>query len=97
MDERSRELKKAWKAEQQRSAEANLPIAKARLLDLFQSIEVRLEADPCDHSLRHTQTWAVENGIDFESLRSWAEEFGGFCDCEVVANVPSSNPAFKDL
>jgi hypothetical protein len=31
--------------------------------------------------------WAEREGVDLERLHEGLEEYGGFCDCEVVMNV----------
>lgn len=31
--------------------------------------------------------WATREEVDLERLRQGLEEYGGFCDCEVVMNV----------
>ncbi|HEU0247106.1 MAG TPA: DUF2695 domain-containing protein [Gaiellaceae bacterium] len=40
-----------------------------------------------DQSFRLTKAWAAENGVDREPLVDAPHEFGGYCDCEVLANV----------
>ena len=34
-----------------------------------------------------TDGWASVNGVDLSRLHVGLEEYGGYCDCEVVVNV----------
>ncbi len=93
-DPEQRRKLKAWKAEERTKAEADLPASKEALLNLIDELDVRLSAMPCDHSLRFTLAWADKMGVERDALVSWTRDHGGFCDCEVLANVPD-NPALQ--
>jgi hypothetical protein len=84
-----------WKAAQRAKAEADLPASIETLLGLFDELDKRLSTAPCDHSLRFTLSWADKVGIDRSALVEWAREHGGYCDCEVLGNVPDTNPALQ--
>jgi hypothetical protein len=84
----------AWKAGERAKAEVALPAPKEVLLELFAVLDERLATTPCDHSLRLTTAWADKAGIDRDKLAHWARENGGFCDCEVLANVEDTSGAF---
>ena len=47
----------------------------------------RVKVIGCDHTLRHTQSWAEQQGLDAQRVLESVSEFGGFCDCEVLFNV----------
>ncbi|OYL17688.1 DUF2695 domain-containing protein, partial [Streptococcus pneumoniae] len=47
----------------------------------------RLGEQPCDHTARHAQRWAQSHRIEWETLAEGLQEFGGYCDCEIVMNV----------
>ena len=51
-------------------------------------VDARVRSDGCDHSRRFTNLWANENGVDFGELEDVLDNHGGFCDCEVVLNLP---------
>ena len=84
-----------WKAAQRAQADAELPAQKETLLGLFDELDERLSTTSCDHSLRFTLAWADKMGIDGSVLVGWAAQHGGFCDCEVLGNVPDTNPALQ--
>ena len=87
MDRENRELKKAWKLEQSEAARAAFPLGDAELAALFAAVEASLELVSCDHTLRHSLAWLAEQGHASDEIVPWLQDNGGYCDCEVVANV----------
>jgi hypothetical protein len=71
---------------EQESAEARMPISKAHLAQLFDHLDIALEVG-CDHSFRFTLAFLQANELPQGSIIPWLGEYGGFCDCEVLANV----------
>jgi hypothetical protein len=41
----------------------------------------------CDNTLRHAQTWARTNRVDWAALGRTLRGRGAFCDCEVPLNL----------
>jgi len=68
------------------SAEARMPISKAHLAALFDHLDVSLGSG-CDHTLRITRAYLQEHSLPEGAIVLWLGEYGGFCDCEVLANV----------
>jgi hypothetical protein len=97
MKSEDRERKKAWKAKQRADAEAALPYSKTELMNLFDFLDLELERRGCDRTLALTIEWANRQGLSADKVVDWTREYGGFCDCEVLANVPSSNPVLGGL
>ncbi len=58
-----------------------------QLDELLDVLDAELGDHPCDHSLQFTLAWARSNGVDAAILAGSLEHFGGYCDCEVLANV----------
>tara|TARA_R110002012_G_scaffold127225_1_gene279415 strand:- start:9795 stop:10484 length:690 start_codon:yes stop_codon:yes gene_type:complete len=56
--------------------------------NLCNYVENKIEKIGCDHSLKNTFEWAQNNGVDKNDLIDVLESNGGFCDCEVVTNLP---------
>jgi len=50
-------------------------------------LNTELADEECDHTLRLTRAWAAQRSIDQDALAASVEHFGGYCDCEVLANV----------
>ena len=72
---------------QRARTEAQLPLSKPDLKALFDHVDTRLEAEGCDRTLRHTLAFLEANQLPRESVVMWLNENGGYCDCEVIANV----------
>jgi hypothetical protein len=66
--------------------ESRMPISKAQLAELFDYLDGAL-AEGCDHSFRHTLDFLRTRGHEEAIVLPWLGEYGGYCDCEVLANV----------
>ncbi len=80
-------MKDAYLRAEQASSAALMPIDRSQLEALLDHVKAAVEADGCDHSRKATDAWAAANGLDLPSLNVGLEEYGGYCDCEVVMNV----------
>ncbi|MCP3927952.1 MAG: DUF2695 domain-containing protein [Bacteroidetes bacterium] len=63
-------------------------LSKIQADEMTSYVDGKLNESPCDHSLIHTEKWAELNGFDHDNLIDILEANGGFCDCEVVLNLP---------
>src|SRR4030066_162187 len=84
--DRKRELKAAFKAKEQEALEASMPLSKTDLRDLLNYLD-RPERPACDHTLKETIVFLRSRALNPETIVPWLGEHGGFCDCEVLANV----------
>jgi hypothetical protein len=66
----------------------DITLTKNQAQDLISFVDFKLSKDPCDYSLRHATQWAKINQIDYDDLIDILEDNGGYCDCEVVLNLP---------
>lgn len=59
--------------------------------EIFHRLVIFLEGNEvmryCDGTLRLTEEFIDENGLDKESTIEWLQDHGGFCDCEVLLNI----------
>jgi Protein of unknown function (DUF2695) len=62
--DRKRELKRAFKDRERASARETMLLNEKQLEDLLDHLDVRVPESGCDHSLRLTRMWAVENAVD---------------------------------
>ena len=85
-DARKDELKKAWKQQERQKLIASIPMPHQDLRDLFDHLDQESESG-CDHTLRLTTAFLQKRGLDVERIVPWLREHGGYCDCEVIANV----------
>ena len=59
------------------------------LRDLFDWLD-RKGAPPCDRTARETKAFLAARGLDEQRVIPWLQSYGGYCDCEVLANVEST-------
>jgi hypothetical protein len=85
--ETKRQLRKAVRAKERAAARASFPLPPAELRNLFDWLNEELGSQSCDRSLRLTRVWIDGRCHDASTILPWLEDNGGFCDCEVLANV----------
>jgi hypothetical protein len=90
-DRSSKEQRKALlrqvKQQQRAEAEAQMPVPISVLHELFEALDTKLEVTGCDHTLVHTREFLAERTLDETRVLPWLAQYGGYCDCEVLANV----------
>lgn len=94
--ERRQQLLRAVRTEELLLAEKELPASKSILESLFDYLDEKLGDAGCDNTVRLTLEFAKLNRLDENRLCAWTEKYGGYCDCEVLANIPDSHPVFQD-
>ncbi|MEP2185973.1 DUF2695 domain-containing protein [Roseibium sp.] len=67
--------------------ERDLPASKPDLKRLFSHVRSAISSEGCDHTLRHTLSCSAANNLPEQPLVTWLQHGGGYCDCEVIANV----------
>jgi hypothetical protein len=88
MDKESKKaMRKAVRARERAAARAAFPLAPSQLKSLFDWLDMQLENDRCDHTLTMTRAWLEQQRLDVRAVVPWLEDNGGYCDCEVLANV----------
>jgi hypothetical protein len=85
--QRRREIAQQLKAAAASSLLANMPLRSSQLKDLFDYLHTKITESGCDNALYYTEQFALEARIPSASLKAWLEDLGGYCDCEVLANV----------
>lgn len=84
---RRKRLKDDYLRAQQAASAARMPLERAQLEALLAHVDAAVLANGCDHTLAVTDAWAARHDLPLEPLYAGLEEYGGFCDCEVVMNV----------
>lgn len=87
MDAHNKQLKTQWRDQQRKHALAALPLPVQDLKAMFDMLDAELPSKGCDHTRRLTQAWLASRGHDVERVFEWLDTQGGFCDCEILANV----------
>ncbi|ASK33314.1 DUF2695 domain-containing protein [Alloalcanivorax mobilis] len=83
---RKKSLKQKARNRQRAELEASLPLSAQTLKSLFSELDAD-GAPPCDHTLTRTREFLHRHGHDVAAVEPWLNQHGGFCDCEVLANV----------
>ncbi len=79
-------LKKQYVEQERQRERATIALTDDELEALLDHLDDRLGAEGCDHSHRIARRWLTANGKD-ERVLAGFEELGGYCDCEILANV----------
>ena len=67
------------------------PLSPDDLADLGRFLRQALSSERCDHSARFTRQWLAQHSPDQQEEKLAAfGDWGGYCDCEVEANVVQS-------
>ena len=65
-----------------------LPFDENIFPKLFDFLDIELGKKSCNHTTILTKTFLDKNGIsNVSDVMEWLADNGGFCDCEVLANV----------
>lgn len=76
----------------------NLPATREQIEDLFDYLDVRLAKVECEHDLKFTMQFLMENRLNMPKFMSWLNENGAYCDCEILQNVePQWFQAFEEV
>ena len=63
-------------------------MSRALFKELFGYLDERLGNEGCDDILRLTGQFLQDAGVlNIEEVLQWLRDHGGYCDCEVLANV----------
>ncbi|HEY3402723.1 MAG TPA: DUF2695 domain-containing protein [Ohtaekwangia sp.] len=85
--DRKKEIVRQLKAKEKEDFHNALPMGKEIFQELFNHLDENL-GDGCDHSLSMTTEFLKEKGIEnIDKVSEWLNDNGGYCDCEVLANV----------
>jgi len=72
-----------------------MPAGQYDIEDLFDYLEDKLEREECNHSLRFSMQFMMENRLNFPRLSAWLQQNGGYCDCKVLEQIaPAWRRAF---
>ena len=68
--------------------ETSLPMGREDFRKLFDHLDIQLGDNACDDTPRFTKTFLENIGAaNVEQILKWLADKGGYCDCEILANV----------
>lgn len=82
-----KELRRTLQHQQDAQALATMPLTTVDLRALFDHLDEQLPNQGCDNTLRITRAFLASRQLEANQIIPWLGEYGGFCDCEVLANV----------
>ena len=86
--ERKKTLKASFKAKEQEHLLTSMKLNVGDLKALLAHLDSTLESG-CDHTLSKTLGFLAARKLEPTNVIPWLQEHGGYCDCEVLANVES--------
>lgn len=87
---RRAEIVEAIVAKDTEEAIESMPISFKDLGALFNHLDEVFGREGCDHTLAITTAFLDRQSLNKEIIIPWLGEYGGYCDCEVLANVEES-------
>ncbi|MEO8237869.1 MAG: DUF2695 domain-containing protein [Flavobacterium sp.] len=86
--ERRKQILSELRQKQQKEFEQSLPIDRENFENLFDYLDIHLEENGCDDTNKLTVAFLTNIKIEnIETVLNWLAENGGYCDCEILANV----------
>lgn len=65
-----------------------LKLSRGSVESLCSFVDELVRSQGCDHTHRFSREWAATAAIGWDDLLDLLEQNGGYCDCEVVLNLP---------
>jgi hypothetical protein len=84
---KKKQLKTKWRESNRMAAFKALPLPVAELKAMFDMLDVALPQSGCDRTRRLTEAWLMSRDHDIRRVFTWLDTQGGYCDCEILANV----------
>lgn len=86
--ERRKQIRNELRQKQQEEFEKSLPMERPGFQKLFDYLDDQLGKMGCDNTNALTAGFLEKCKIpNIENVLSWLAENGGYCDCEILANV----------
>ncbi len=76
---------KQWKHAERAELVAGMPLSPEQLHRLLDYLDANLKA--CDHTTKLTTIFLHSEQLEKGTVLSWLGGHGGYCDCEVLANL----------
>ena len=86
--ERRKRIARDLRLKARQEFEAGIPMSQGNFKGLFDFLDEQLTETNCDHSLKLSISFLQTRNLDnIETITQWLIVNGGYCDCEVLANV----------
>lgn len=85
--DQKKRLQRELRSQQRASLRDSLPMPLTDFHEMLDMLDVELQSQHCDHTRRLATTWLEQKGHDIPAIVAWLEQHGGYCDCEILANI----------
>ncbi|MFT3843955.1 MAG: DUF2695 domain-containing protein [Lacibacter sp.] len=86
--ERRKQIMDDLKKKADQEFESSLPMVRESFQKLFDHLDTELTDKNCDDTNSLTKAFLLESNIqNVDEVLEWLAEHGGYCDCEILANV----------
>ena len=85
--QRKKEQKRWRRRGQPAEVRASMPLPFDELEAIFDMLYAELPRCGCDCTRRLTRRWLDDRRHNAELVFAWLDQYGGYCDCEVLLNV----------
>lgn len=79
--------KKAYKEKLLNEFRESLPMDERKFLPLFDFLDSELSREGCKNDFTLLDKYCKKENLDATPLKEWFRKHGGYCDCEIIANV----------
>ena len=86
-DRRKAILQRIAAKNRQQAVDDDPPLSLTELGELFDFLDIHMAESGCDHTLEATRRFLKSRGLNSDKIVPWLADSGGYCDCEVLANV----------
>jgi len=86
--ERRKQIARELKLRSKQEFNKNLPTSFENFKALFDYLDEQLSEKDCDHSFKLSINFLQSLNLNnVQVITEWLKDKGGYCDCEVLANV----------
>ena len=86
--ERRKQIMEDLKIKADQEFESSLPMSRDNFKNLFDHLDIHLSDKGCDDTNSLTKTFLLESNVEkVDEVLKWLANHGGYCDCEILANV----------
>ncbi len=87
--EKRKKIKRLIKQKERDKILDSLSISLEMLQNCFDFLDFKLAENDCDDTQKITLQFTEQNNLPKDDFIEWLRNNGGYCDCEVLANVES--------